>query len=222
MFFDTKNAIIKVAAKTDAVTEVLCMKIPPQNNDLRRYVRKKDIQRILFFLIWMALWIGGTAFYIHGNSSPTSPSLLHGWRMWVLLGAITVIGFFLFRIWKFFTDRSFEGTILTSDNLHDYSPSRDPGTMDGVHYDFRLNTAVRVLDTKGKQHRIRFEQKDRFYNYYYPGTHVVHLRGLPYPLRTDDTEGYLCAACGRIYDQKPHVCEACGHSLIDPRDLRPQ
>ncbi len=195
------------------------MKIPSKNKDLRRYVLKNDLVRGVLFLMWMALWISGVTFYNHRNASVINPTPLGGWKLWVLLAAITLVGFFLFRLQNFFKDRTFSGKIISSDLLHDYSSSKDPGTSKPMQYDFRLNTAIRVLDKKQKKHRLLFEQKNGFYTYYHEGTEIVHFRGLPYPVRTDEAEGYICAACGRIQSQLEPSCEDCGHSLIDPKDL---
>ena len=195
------------------------MKIPSKYKDLRRYVFKNDCKRVLLFALWILLWCVAVVYYNRQNASSIASRPLSGWRLWVLLAAVTVIGFFLFRIWKFFTDRAFSGVILSSDNLHDYSPSKDPSTTGALRYEFRLNTAILVRDDNQKKHRLRFEQKDGFYTYYYEGTRVIHLRGLPYPIRTDEKEGYICAACGRIHATLQSHCDVCSHSLIDPKDL---
>lgn len=196
------------------------MKIPAKYRSLHRYVLKNDLKRILLFLFWMLFWCAGIYYYNLQNASSIASKPLSGWRLWLLLGIVTVIGSCVFRLWKFFTDRSFSGVILSSDNLHDYSPSKDPSATGALRYEFRLNTAIRVKDDKQKKHRLRFEQKNGFYTYYYEGTRVIHFRGLPYPIRTDEKEGYICVACGRIYSAYEDTCEGCSHALIDPKDLQ--
>lgn len=195
------------------------MKIPIKNKDLRRYVFKNGLVRVMLFLVWMTLGIMGMIFYSYRNTSASNPHPLGGWKLPLLLAALVIIGFFLFRLHLFFKDRAFSGKIISSDNLHDYSSSKDPRATKSIQYEFRLNTSIRVLDQKGKKHRLRFEQKEGFYHYYYEGSHVVHFHGLPYPVRTDEVQGYICAACGRIYKPLQPSCEVCGHSLIDPKDL---
>ena len=126
--------------------------------------------------------------------------------------------------------------ILSSGLSRSYSSSSDPDAGGGM--DFRTNTALRIRTANGKLKRIRFEQKDGFYQYYREGTFVRHYAGLPYPLAdhtqslSDDGQhrfasdsreerppgNYLCVACGRLNDE-PGFCDICHHSVIDPGDV---
>jgi hypothetical protein len=124
----------------------------------------------------------------------------------------------IFRIWRFFTDKTYRGRIVSNDNSRSYTQSQDPGSAE---YDFRLNTKLKILDDDGKVHRTRFEQKNGFYTYYYEGNEIVHLHGLPYPINLDPTgkDGCVCAACGTWYETKKDICDVCNHTIIDPKKL---
>ena len=195
------------------------MKIPQKNKDLIRYVWFRDAKRILGFLLWVAFMIGGALSYNHNHQTYPDYRRIVGWRMalWVLIAVVT--GFFLFRIWKFFTDRTLTGTVVSSTLSRSYNASNDPG--EGTDYDFRLNTYLKVRTDDGKIYRLRFEQKPGFYHYYHEGNHITHFHGLPYPVNTDHQapHGYVCSACGAHYEQLHDRCPNCDHSMIDPRDV---
>lgn len=195
------------------------MKIPNTNQDLRKYVRKKRFLRLLPFFLWMLLGTVGIVSYQHRNTSFANPTPLGGWKLPILLGILTLSGCFLFRLFPLLRDRTCSGTVISSKLRHDYSASEDPGVTSSVQYDFRVKMSVCIVDTKSKKHRIRFEQKDGFYAYYEVGTQLVHFSGLPYPIRTDENNGYLCVACGTVHPMFSNTCEQCGHSLIHPKDL---
>jgi hypothetical protein len=150
-----------------------------------------------------------------------------GWKLLLWMSASLLLGFVIFRIWTLFTDRSYRAVITRSGLSQSYEASRDPGLHNATDYDFRLNTALLVKrEGKDKSRRIHFEQKMGFYFYYYEGTEIVKLHGLPYPIAVGnqhpDTKKRICAACGQIApdnDTESH-CHACGHSLIDPADLQ--
>ena len=196
------------------------MGIPKKNKDLRRYVFRKDLFRVLGYAVWIAIWYAAVAFYNGSHETYPDYRLILGWKLWLWLAASALIGFFLFRIGRFLTDRSFCGTVERADLSRSYSASRDPGEGD---YDFRLNTYLRIRTDDGRKRRIRFEQKPGFYRYYAEGTRVVHFHGLPYPVNSDPTSenGWVCSACGAFSPERPTTCEICKHTLIDPVDLLP-
>ncbi len=196
------------------------MKLPKRNQDLSRYVLLRDARRLLGYLLWLLLWVGGTLFYMDGNRGASGKSKID-LRMGLLLGALIIVGFFLCRLHRVLLDRTCIGMISESGLARSYSASSDPGERDS-DYEFRLNTAIKLRLPNGRLRRIRFEQKPGFHFYYHEGRRMVKLHGLPYPVSLDDTEnpdGYLCAACGRISKELSEPCPQCCHSLIDPKEL---
>ena len=205
--------------------------IPKRNRDLLRYVRKKKLIRSLLALIWIGILISGVLMYNHSHRAYSVHTPITGWKFVLLCVAATVSGILIFRLPKLFLDRSFEGIVERSGLSHSYSRSADPGSAE---YNFRLNTVLRIRTPDGKHKKIRFEEKPGFFLYYHEGTRVRHFPGLPYPLadisesRADllnsDTHGdrplgsYLCVACGRLR-QAPDVCDRCGLSIIDPKEI---
>ena len=193
-------------------------KIPNQNKDLRRYVLRRDLARVLGYVAWIAVWYAAVAVYNGSHETYPDYRLIIGWKLWLWMAASVILGFFLFRVYRFFTDRSFCGRIEKAGLSRSYSASADPGEGD---YDFRLNTYLRIRTADGKRRRIRFEQKPGFYRYYAEGATVVHFHGLPYPVNTDPDaqNGWVCSACGAFTPEKQDTCEICRHTLIDPRNL---
>ena len=193
-------------------------RIPPKNSDLKRLALRRDLLRILFCLLWIALWIVSGILYNINNKHYPATLLVKGWRFFFLCLFATLSGLLLFRMWRLFTRRPLAGRVITSELSHAYTKSDDPNSHS---FDFRLRTSVTIQTAKKRKHRISFEQKNGFYLYYREGESLVRFRSLPYPVNTDPSapHGYLCAACGRIHPTLPDVCEKCGHTVIDPRDL---
>ncbi len=194
-------------------------RLPKQNRDLRYYAIRKTILRILGFVLWLALWIGGAISYNINHATYPPQLLILGWRLFFLILASFVSGILLFRMWRLFTDKTCFGVIERSSLSRSYAPSRDPGTA--ADYDFRLNTKLRLRLENGKAKTLCFEQKNGFYHYYYEGNKIVRFRGLPYPILLDPAapHGYVCAACGSRSAEKADRCPHCRHSIIDPSEL---
>jgi hypothetical protein len=196
--------------------------IPKQNRDLRWLVVRRDVLRALGFLLWLGVWLAGALLYNHNNRHLAEHRLILGWKLAVWMGGALVIGILLFRVWRFFTDRTRHGVILASGLSRAYDNSKDPGAANAMDYDFRLNTRLKLRLANGRCVRLTFEQKNGFYAYYHEGEEILHFHGLPYPINLDEAaaHGHLCAVCGRIHQKQPTRCEACGHSLISVATLR--
>lgn len=196
-------------------------KIPARNRDLRQLVLRRRLVRIGLYLLWLALLAVGVLRFNAGHERhPMAP-----WQLALWLGGGAVLGFLLLRTWVLFTDRSFIATVTRS------------GLSHGVKGDdFRLNTAIRLVDSAtGKRRRLRFEQKEGFYLLYHEGVRVCKFSALPYPLpdprtvptpespphnTTDNrSDGAFCVVCGRVNPRGSSHCEVCRHSLIRPEDL---
>lgn len=193
-------------------------RIPKENRDLARYVLKKDLLRILGFLLWMIALGGGAEAYNNNHQTYPPERLMLGWKLHLWLTVAALSGFLIFRLWKFITDRGFCGTVVSNENSRTYSPSEDPGSSE---YDFRLNTRLKIRMPNGRTRRIRFEQKNGFYQYYHEGNRIRKIHGLPYPVNLDPTAscGYVCSACGTWTRERPERCEKCNHTVIDPKKL---
>lgn len=209
--------------------------IPTCNRDLRRYVARNLLLRLGGYAVWIAVfWLGAKGY---NDSHQTYPpeQRLEGWRMGLWMLAAAVIGFFLFRLWRFISQRGMEGQIESVRLSRSYTSSTDPGVGNPINYDFRVNTYLVIRNKRGKRRRIRFEQKQGFYLYYYPGGYVRRFAGLPYPIRDprriptvegkgsnhdDLSKGYLCVACGNLNNHSlAEPCGRCGYSLIDPEKV---
>lgn len=196
-------------------------RIPRQNRDLKRYVILRDLRRAFLYLLWIAAWFGGALSYNANHQTYPDHRRMVGWRLWLWMLIAAVSGIILFRMWRFFTDRTFTGTILKTGLSRSYTTSDDPSAAGNTDYDFRLNTSLTVLLDNGKKKRLRFEQKRGFYHYYYEGKQIVHFHGLTYPINldTEGADGYVCAACGTWSEKLNTHCDICHHTMIDPKEL---
>ena len=213
-------------------------RIPHDNRDLIRFVRWQRIRRIGGYLLWLTIFLLSAWFYNDAHQTYPPERRMVGWRLAVLMFAAAVTGFFIFRMWKFFSHRTVEGRIEQSALSHTYTTTDDPGQMKTINYDFREHTYLIVRTDKGKKRRIRFEQKTGFYLYYYPGSYICRFSELPYPIcdparrcrpdveqtraaqrhHDDLSEGRICVACGFL-NRGHEICDRCGLSLIDPKDV---
>lgn len=200
------------------------LRIPKNHRDLSRHVLRRELLRIVTFLLWVGAFLAGALYYNYGHRHLPERRLLLGWKLWVWMAAAVLLGFLLFRVWRLFTDRAAHGVITQSTLSRSYDSSKDPGGYTAVDYDFRLNTRLRVTTPSGRRVRMRFEQKNGFYQYYHEGEEILRYRGLPYPinLSPDAPYGYVCVACGRHHDAFSSHCEACGLSMIHPTEALEQ
>lgn len=197
------------------------LRIPRSHRDLSRYVFRRDATRLGLYLLWTVAWLAGALYYNQGRLHLPEERLLLGWKLWLWMGIALVSGFLLLRIWRFFTDRTCHGIITQAALSRSYDNSPDPGVARRTDFDFRLNTSLRLVTPGGRRIRLRFEQKNGFYQYYHEGEEVLRLHGLPYPINLDPEapHGFVCAACGQIHAEYQERCEVCAHTLLHPREL---
>lgn len=199
------------------------MRIPQEHRDLIRYVRRKQWRRALGCLLFLGLWLYTALAYNREHATYSPEKRFVGGRMALWMGVGAVLGFFLFRIYRFVTQRTVAGTIFAEKTSHTYASSADPGAFRPVQYAERIHVVLRIKGTRGKTRRVRFEQKNGFYRYYAHGARVVRFAELPYPVRldADETTGLVCAACGEWHTAEHTHCEKCGHTLLRPEELQP-
>ena len=195
-------------------------KLPKQYRQLRKHVQHRDRKKLVFFAAWLLFFLANALLYNYNHQTYSASRRLVGWRLVLFLAIAAVIGFFLFRLWTFFTDHTYRGRIHTSGLSHSYTPPDDPYAIKSINYDFRTNTRLMVMTGK-KKHRLRFEQKQGCYWYYNEGEEILHFHGLPYPINLDPTapHGYICLACGRMHKVYQPQCEFCFLDLVDPATL---
>ncbi len=195
-------------------------RIPVVNADLRKRVVATDTRRMIGYLLWLVLWIAGAVFFNLGHETYPEERKLLGWKLAAWIMTALILGFFLFRIYRFFTDRTVRGVILSSGLSHTYTAGQDPG-FSKKGYDFRLHIKLRILCDDGKTKRIHFEQKNNSYFCYRAGERILRFHGLPYPINLSSAaeHGYVCPSCGRVYPSLPDRCEDCRYSVPDPEEF---
>ncbi len=192
-------------------------RIPRKNKDLLRLSRRRDVGRLLLYLAWNVLWIGSGVLY-NVRRAATPDLVLTPPRFLLLIVASLTVGAFLTRLSRLLTSRTLTGVVVRVSFSHTYTRGEDPQTKHARsnRYDYRTKTVLTLETARKKKHRLSFEQKNGFYVYYTEGAPLVRFRGLPYPLRTDQSEetGFLCVACGGITPTKETHCPLCGHTKI--------
>ena len=198
------------------------MRIPKGHNDLVRYARRKQWRRGLGYLIFLGLWLYTALSYNQNHMTYPPVRRCVGGRMVLWMGVGILLGFLLFRIYRFYTQRTIAGTIESDRTAHTYTSSSDPGAFQPVNYAERVHVVLRIKGDDGKTRRVRFEQKTGFYQYYRQGQRVVRLAELPYPVHLDGdkADGSVCAACGEFHQSEQPTCEKCGRTLIHPREFQ--
>lgn len=199
-------------------------KIPKQYKDLRRHLFYKDLKKIILFLIWISIFLIGAISYNQNHQTYTDARKILGWKLVIWLAFAAVSGFLLFRMWTFFSDRTYSGKIHYTTLSYSYTPSADPYAIKSLTYESRTDKKLQIIRNNGKKRTLRFEQKIGSYWYYNEGESIVHFHGCPYPLNLDPaaTHGYVCVACGRMYESYIDECENCYLSIIDPAELEKQ
>ncbi len=199
------------------------VKLPKQNKDLARFVRRKVAKSLFGYAVWVALWVSGAVMFNKRHQTYEPHMRMVGWRMVLWVAAALVIGAILFRIYRLLLDRTRVGRITRSGLSHRYTraTAKHPSRSSDEDENFRTHTVLRLCDERGKRFRLQFEQRDGFYTYYHEGERVLKLYGLPYPVNLDPEapHGRICAVCGRIMQKSDRSCDICGHSLIDVEDV---
>ena len=198
-------------------------RIPKQNRDLQVLTIHQFSLRMLGWAAWVVLLYQGACIYNQNPRILPENKLTPIWKMSLFLGIVILCGFFIFRIWKFFIPFSFVGTVERYSHVRSSAPSHDTKHRSNDD-DFRLDTVLRIRTEKGRRRRLRFEQRNGFYQYYHEGNRIAYLRGLPYPINLDPDGkyGYVCAACGAHSNNWQENCPSCGRSMIDPKNLNDQ
>ncbi len=199
-------------------------RIPTECKDLRRHVFYTDLRRIIGYVLWVAIFLASALLYNYNHQTYSDDRKMLGWRLFALIMFALITGFFLFRIWKFFTDRTFSGKIEVSGLTHDYTQSDTPYGFKPASYAERTRTKIRVRTSGGKIRRLRFDQRIGSYWYYTEGQEIVHFHGCPYPINLDPEapHGYVCVACGRMHKTLIDECDGCFLALVDPEEIRKQ
>lgn len=204
-------------------------KIPDENKDLRRYAVWRNLKYLLGFVLYIAVMAAAFIFFLNGRNEDLEP--LRWWVYVLYPVAVLASGWFIFRMTRFCSDKSFSGEIV------DLSYSRDFGR--GINrearfsLDYHTYRTISVIDSKGKKRRVKVTLFDDGYDgYFEEGRTLVKYRGLNYPLCTESEEegNHICAVCGvRTYYKEGKmkdgesvptvidgvmICRSCGHTLI--------
>lgn len=205
-------------------------KIPNKNKDLRRYAVWRNLKYVLGFVTYVALMAAAFLFFLNGRNEDLDP--LH-WCVYIIYPAVVLVsGWFIFRMTRFFTDKSFSGKIESMSFSRDFG--RGINRRGRFSFDYHTYRTVVVRDGKGRKRRARVTLFDDGYDgYFKEGRTLVNYRGLNYPvcLESEDEGAHICTVCGvRTYykegkmkdgESVPEtvdglmICRACGHTLIN-------
>lgn len=181
--------------------------------DLQRYRRLKYCIRALGFVGWIAVWLLSALSYNSSHRTYPPERLMVGWKLVLLAVGAIVTGVFLFRLTRLMTlSKTVQGTVIKSATFRVYAPSDDPKRI--LQYDFRTMKKLTIQSADRRKHRLMFEEKDGFYNYYSEGTQVCRIAGFPYPIAMKG-ENVLCICCGHLNPIGNTVCDLCDHGLVE-------
>lgn len=192
--------------------------IPKENPDLIRAIRGKMIRQIALCAIWTAAVAAFMLLYAY-DYFEKSVSIGAAITVWVVL---TAIPFIRCKCWRWFTDRSFEGTVIsckqtTSVTKKSLDNSVSPS---GAGFIRTYTQNIQILLSNGKDKTFKITWKaDADVPYYYEGDSIRYYRGTKYPLVLSDDPNApkLCVLCGTANLPDDQTCSICRHSLIDRR-----
>lgn len=201
-------------------------RIPRENGDVRRAAFMRNFNRVALFLFYAGLWAVGYLFYLSNpHNKPFS-----WWVMLIFCVTILISGYFIFNVGKFLTEKNLVGIIKSM------SVSRTYGrgvTREGrFKIDYHTYRVLKIVDSKGKKRKLKFQLFDDGYDLYYrEGDRVAYFRGTKYPIcfEAEERGEHICVMCGvRVKETRRHgdreantdYCEACGYSLINTDEIK--
>ena len=205
-------------------------RIPDKNTDLRKYAVWRNLKYLLGFVVYVAIMAAAFIFFLQGRNEDLKP--LH-WCVYIIYPvAVLVSGWFIFRMTRFFFDRSFSGEIVAMSFSRDFG--RGINRQARFSLDYHTYRTISVRDSKGKKRKVKVTLFDDGYDgYFCEGRTLIKYRGLNYPI-CPESEGdgaHICTVCGvRTYYKEGKmkdgestptiidgvmICRACGHTLID-------
>ena len=205
-------------------------KIPDKNKDLRRYAVWRDLKYLLGFLTYVAVMAAAFIFFLARRNEDLKP--LH-WCVYIIYpAAVLGSGWFIFRMTRFFRDKSFSGEIASMSFSRDFGRGINREARFSI--DYHTYRTIVVKDGRGKRRRVKVTLFDDGYDgYFEEGKTLLNYRGLNYPICPEsEAEGaHICTVCGvrtyykegKMKDGEPipetargvMICRACGYTLIN-------
>ena len=165
----------------------------------RRYRRQAFLLVGIWILAAGLLW----GFLLHGYFAPRI-----GWRLSLtILFTICIVPVFHVKLWRFFTDRSFTGTVLSVRHKETLtSPKNDPRPTATVPL-YHIYLTVQTESGTIKKH---IESLEPLYHdlWYRTGDRVIYHRGTMFPLIVGGRD--VCAYCGHEFITDSRICRDCG------------
>lgn len=190
-------------------------RIPKENRDLETYAFFNRACKLLACALYIALWFIGYAVYLQ---KPLSKPL-EWWAMLIFASVVVVSGWFIFKVGKIITGRSYIGRICDERIKRTYGRGI---TRDGKQaFDYHTYVKYRLDGGKKRKKSIMLKLFDDGYDMYYRrGDTVIVFGGLNYPICVESERRgeHICTVCGvKSYDRDGdgRVCRCCGHTLID-------
>lgn len=190
-------------------------KIPGENRDLRVYAFFSRFLRLFAYVLYIALWFIGYAVYLQ---KPLSKPL-EWWAMLVFAFGVALSGWFIFKLGKIITGRSYVGRICDERIKRTYG--RGIARNGKQTLDYHTYVKYRLDGGKKRKKSIMLKLFDDGYDMYYSnGDTLIIFGGLNYPLCVESEQRgeHICTVCGvKSYDCRGDGkrCRCCGHTLID-------
>lgn len=205
-------------------------KIPDRNKDLRRYAVWRNLKYLLGFVAYTVVMAAAFIFFLNGRNEDLEP--LRWWVYIIYPIAVLVSGWFIFRMTRFMSDKSFSGEIVSMSFSRDFG--RGINRQARFSLDYHTYRIISVRDGSGKKRKVKVTLFDDGYDgYFCEGRTLVQYRGLNYPMciESERDGAHICTVCGvRTYYKEGKmkdgeaiptvidgmmICRSCGHTLID-------
>lgn len=172
---------------------------------------KKFIIFLVSVLLLAVFWYAGIHSYLSSHLGKQ-----YGEIYSILIAVALFIGVFItLKIWRIFTDRSFQGVITKI--RHKETLASPKGDARPTATESRYHIYLSVLLENGKTVTKHIEHTELFYDdlWYRVGDYVTYHRGTKFPLVKNGRK--ICAYCGHELISDEDKCSNCGYTSEHPK-----
>ena len=192
---------------------IMKITIPKENADIRKAIRGKLIRQIVICAVWTAIVSAFMIVYAY-NYFIGALSVGAAYVFWI---GVSLIPFLKYKFWRWFADRSYEGTVVS---CRQTTAVTKKGLLSGLGMTltrkYTQNIQIRLPNGEEKTTEISWWDGEHV-PYYYEGDYIRYYRGTKFPMVISAEPGAhrYCVMCGTSNHPEETVCMICGKSLID-------
>lgn len=177
--------------------------------DIRRSMTFRHIRLTVLSALWyIALYISVTGFKHYYFIKGIPPS-----NLWLFIIIFIVAPFLYFKIYRIFTEHSYEGVITEVQTVY------RPKIVNGRFFKTLECCDIAVRSKHGVTYHysyVDYSETGDYYHYYHIGDHVYHYKFMSviYNIDNNDSFSTICVNCGCLDLQDRQTCFKCGFTLI--------